>query len=85
MIKHGVEIDVARHTKADIFSYALKGDADFSTENLQLDSEAGCYRFGIRTPEGMISNCVMHYPGLLNVENACGSGCTGISGWRFTE
>ena len=71
--KQGVEIDAARHTQAEIFSYALKGDADFATEHLQLDSEAGCYRFGIRTPEGVISNCVMNYPGLLNVENAIGA------------
>jgi len=38
-----------------------------------LDTEAGCYRFGIKTPEGVISKCVMHYPGLLNVENAVGA------------
>jgi len=73
VVKSGVEIDAARYTKAEIFSYALKGDADFTTEHLQLDTEAGCYRFGIKTPEGVISKCVMHYPGLLNVENAVGA------------
>ena len=73
VVKRGVEIDAARYTQAEIFSYALKGDADFATEYLQLDSAVGRYRFGIRTPEGVISNCVMHYPGLLNVENAVGA------------
>jgi UDP-N-acetylmuramate--alanine ligase len=73
VVKHGVAINTAQHTKAEVFSYALQGDADFATEHLQLDAEAGCYRFGIKTPEGVISNCVMHYPGLLNVENAVGA------------
>jgi len=73
VVKYGVEFDAASHTKAEIFSYALKGDTDFATEHLSLDAEAGCYRFGIRTPEGIISNCVMQYPGLLNVENAIGA------------
>ena len=73
VVKQGVEINAAQHTQAEIFSYTLKGDADFATEHLQLDAEAGCYRFGIRTPEGVISNCVMHYPGLVNVENAVGA------------
>ena len=73
VVKRGVDIDAARHTNAEIFSYALKDDADFTTEHLQLDTKAGCYRFGIKTPAGVISNCVMNYPGLLNVENAIGS------------
>ncbi len=73
VVKQGVEIDTMKHTKAEVFSYALTGDADFTTVDLNLDTKAGCYRFGIKTPEGVISDCVMHYPGLVNVENAIGA------------
>ena len=73
VVKRGVDINASQHTNAEIFSYALKDTADFTTEHLKLDTQAGCYRFGIKTPEGVISNCVMHYPGLLNVENAIGA------------
>jgi UDP-N-acetylmuramate--alanine ligase len=73
VVKQGVDIDAVKYTKAGIYSYALKGDTDFSTEHLQLYPEEVCYRFGIKTPGGVISNCVMRYPGLLNVENAVGA------------
>ncbi|MBN1987070.1 MAG: UDP-N-acetylmuramate--L-alanine ligase [Prolixibacteraceae bacterium] len=72
VIKKGVELNKEK-TKAEIFTYALKEEADFSTVNLQLDTSVGCYRFDLKTPDGIIANCKMNYPGLVNVENAVGA------------
>jgi UDP-N-acetylmuramate--alanine ligase len=72
VIKKGVEINPEK-TPAEIFTYALKGEADFSTLNLRLDTSEGCYRFDLKTPDGIIANCKMNYPGLVNVENAVGA------------
>ncbi len=72
VVKAGVEINLEK-TSAEIFSYALEGKADFSTLNLKLDTKDGCYRFDLKTPEGVIANCKMNYPGLVNVENAVGA------------
>lgn len=71
VIKKGVVLNTQK-TSAQLFSYALNGDADFATVDLNLDSE-GCYRFGLKTPDGIIANCKMGYPGLVNVENAVGA------------
>jgi UDP-N-acetylmuramate--alanine ligase len=72
LIKKGVEIDKSK-TSAEIFTYALKGDADFAAKNLSLDTETGFYKFDLRTPKGTIANCKMNYPGLVNVENTVGA------------
>lgn len=72
VIKKGVELNKEK-TKAEIFTYALKEEADFSTVNLHLDTLEGCYRFDLKTPDGIIANCKMNYPGLVNVENAVGA------------
>jgi UDP-N-acetylmuramate--alanine ligase len=72
VIKKGVELNKEK-TKAEIFTYALKEEADFSTVNLHLDTLESCYRFDLKTPDGIIANCKMNYPGLVNVENAVGA------------
>ena len=45
VIKKGVEINASEKTKAQIFSYALKEEADFTTQNLRLDTDQSCYLF----------------------------------------
>ena len=72
VIKKGVELNTAK-TTAKIYSYSLNQEADFTTINLQLNSEGGFYQFDIKTPGGIIEECKMNYPGLLNVENAVGA------------
>jgi UDP-N-acetylmuramate--alanine ligase len=72
VIKKGVELDTSK-TEAGIFSYSLKDNTDFSTVNLKLDPASGSYIFDLKTPGGMIANCRMTYPGLVNVENAVGA------------
>ncbi len=69
VIKKGVELNVEK-TKAEIYSYSLSGKADFQTLNLRLSSEGGNYIFDLKTPAGIIANCQLNYPGLVNVENA---------------
>jgi UDP-N-acetylmuramate--alanine ligase len=72
VLKMGVELDRTK-TTAEVFTYALNSqDADFTTVNLQLNS-TGFYQFDIKIPGGLIENCKMTYPGLLNVENAIGA------------
>lgn len=70
VLKKGVGLNTAK-TQAEVFSYSLSNDADFCALNLQL--EAGSYLFDLKTPGGIIANCRMNYPGLVNVENAVGA------------
>lgn len=72
VVKKGVKLDITR-TKAQVFSYSLDEDADFQAMNLKLEKEGGAYTFDLRTPDGLIANCRMNYPGLINVENAVGA------------
>ena len=72
VIKKGVEIDIQK-TQAEIYSYSLNDDADFTTLNLRLDTKDDCYYFDLKTPGGIIKDFKMNYPGLVNVENAVGA------------
>ncbi len=72
VIKKGVDLDRTK-TKAQIFTYSLDQETDFKAVNLKLNSETGFYQFDLKTPEGIISNCTMNYPGLVNVENTVGA------------
>lgn len=72
VIKKGVELNREK-TTAKIYSYSLNKEADFTTQNLQLNTDGGFYQFDIKTPNGIIEGCKMNYPGLLNVENAVGA------------
>ncbi len=72
VIKKGVELDTSK-TKAQVFTYSLKDDTDFAALNLKLDEVSGTYGFDLKTPDGIIANCKMEYPGLVNVENAIGA------------
>ncbi|MBW6534777.1 MAG: UDP-N-acetylmuramate--L-alanine ligase [Mariniphaga sp.] len=69
VIKKGVGLDLLK-TKAEIFSYALTENADFCTVNLHLNMDGGYYCFDLKTPDGIIANCQLNYPGQINVENA---------------
>lgn len=69
VIKKGVALDTSK-TQAEVFSYALTEQADFSSINLRLNNEGGHYCFDLKTPDGIIAHCKLNYPGLVNVENA---------------
>ena len=72
VLKKGVDLDTSK-TSAKVYSYAVKGEADFHTVNLKLNETTGYYIFDLKTPEGIIANCSMNYPGLVNVENTVGA------------
>ncbi len=72
VIKKGVEIDRTK-TSARIYTYSLNEDADFKAVNLRLNDATGFYQFDLKTPDGIIANCRMNYPGLVNVENTIGA------------
>jgi UDP-N-acetylmuramate--alanine ligase len=72
VIKKGIELNTSK-TSAEIFSYSIKEDADFTAINLRLNGEGGFYQFDLKTPGGIIANCKVNYPGLINVENAVGA------------
>jgi len=85
VIKKGVELNTSK-TNAKVYTYSLKADSDFATVNLQLNSEGGFYQFDIKTPDGVIADCKMNYPGLLNVENAVGAASLAfLAGATFAE
>ncbi len=72
VVKKGIELNTAK-TNAEVHSYSLKDDTDFTTLNLKLDQSTVSYSFDFKTPGGLIANCRMSYPGLVNVENAVGA------------
>lgn len=72
VVKDGVELDTTK-TMAKVYSYSLKGKTDFATQNLKLNAATGFYTFDLKTPGGVIANCKMNYPGLVNVENTVGA------------
>jgi UDP-N-acetylmuramate--alanine ligase len=72
VIKEDVDLDVQK-TNAQVLTYSLNGPADFHAKNLRLSGEGGAYFFDIKTPDGIIANCRLNYPGLINVENAIAS------------
>lgn len=85
VLKKGVELDTSK-TSAKVYSYAVKGEADFHTVNLKLNETTGYYTFDLKTPEGIIANCSMNYPGLVNVENTIGaSALAWLAGIRTDE
>lgn len=69
VIKKGLALN-AQHTEAEIYTYSLSLYADFQPLNLKLNTNDNYYDFDLKTPEGIIQNCRLNYPGLLNVENA---------------
>ncbi len=70
IIKKGVAINTET-TDARVYTYSLNDStADFYADNLRLTSLGGSYIFNLHTPEGIINDCQMSYPGLINVENA---------------
>ncbi len=73
ILKKGLELNAAAKTSAEIFSYSIKEDADFAAINLRLNGEGGFYQFDLKTPGGIVANCKVNYPGLVNVENAVGA------------
>lgn len=72
VVKKGIGLDTSK-TGAEVFTYSLKDDTDFATVNLRLEEASGLYRFDLKTPGGIIANCRMNYPGLVNVENTVGA------------
>ncbi|MDR2910812.1 MAG: UDP-N-acetylmuramate--L-alanine ligase [Bacteroidales bacterium] len=72
IVKNGVNLDVQK-TQAEIYSYSLNEDTDFATINIGFDINSACYRFDLKTPNGIITDFRMNYPGLVNVENAVGA------------
>ncbi|MDX1283925.1 MAG: UDP-N-acetylmuramate--L-alanine ligase [Draconibacterium sp.] len=72
IIKKGIDLDTSK-TSAEVFNYSLEENADFTTLNLKLNESTGFYQFDLKTPEGIIANCQMNYPGLVNVENTVGA------------
>ncbi|HYQ57542.1 MAG TPA: cyanophycin synthetase, partial [Draconibacterium sp.] len=49
------------------------GKTEFAALNLKLNADTGFYSFDLKTPGGIIANCKMNYPGLVNVENTIGA------------
>ena len=68
VVKKGLDLDTSK-TEAEVLTYSLNEAADFSALNLKLNPATATYAFDLKTPKGVIANCKMNYPGLVNVEN----------------
>lgn len=65
--KEGIKLTLPQAQKS--LSYHLSSStADYAAENIVIKN--GNYHFDLRTPDGIISDLVLTYPGKHNVENA---------------
>ena len=62
------EIEDKISTGVKSFSYSFSTDSDFYADNIRVSK--GCYYFDFHTPDKVIYDMKMSYPGLHNVENA---------------
>ena len=72
VMKKGLPLDTQK-TTAQIYTYSLMLEADFQPINLTLNEQEKFYSFDLKTPGGIIQECRLNYPGLLNVENSVGA------------
>lgn len=66
--KNNLEISGFKTLPENIYSYSITGTADFQAINIKLVK--GFYHFDIKTPDSIIENVILNFPGLLNVENS---------------
>ena len=66
--KKGLPIESEKYPSIKCMTYALEQKADFCGMNLQISN--GGYLFDLHTPEEVIKDFWLGYPGRMNVENA---------------
>ncbi|MDX9883783.1 MAG: UDP-N-acetylmuramate--L-alanine ligase [Prolixibacteraceae bacterium] len=68
LVKKGLKISKSSNQYIRHYSYSLSEQADFYAPDIRL--KEGAYQFNLFTPDGIIPDLVLNYPGLMNVENA---------------
>ena len=68
ILKKGLKLGDSPAVKCSVLTYSITEKADFYIENLEL--KEGYYQFDLMTPILKIEKLVLHYPGLVNVENS---------------
>lgn len=66
LIKKGLSLEATPTAKT--FEYSLDNQADFFAQHIKLNGLF--YTFDLQTPKGLIKNCKLGIPGIINVENA---------------
>jgi UDP-N-acetylmuramate--alanine ligase len=68
ILKKGIGLHFNKESR-DLYTYSLdSADSDFYAMNLK--SKNGKYTFDIKTPDSLIKDVTLTYPGITNVENA---------------
>ncbi len=68
LVKKGLKISRSSNQYIRHYMYSLSEQADFYAQNVRLTK--GAYQFDLFTPDGIVENLTLNYPGLMNVENA---------------
>lgn len=68
IIKSTLSMDMINRDDINVYTYSLKGDADFRAENIRI--EEGLYVFDFIGDHIKITDLKLGLPGLINVENA---------------
>lgn len=66
--KKGVNLKLANSGQVKVLTYALRDEAGYYATNIRLEDEK--YVFDLKTPNGLVTDFSLTYPGLVNVENA---------------
>ncbi len=83
LIKKGLKINQSSNQYIRHYSYSLSEQADFYALNIRLMD--GAYQFDLFTPDGVIPDLVLNYPGLMNVENAVAASAMALMAGAGTE
>ncbi|HEY5510906.1 MAG TPA: UDP-N-acetylmuramate--L-alanine ligase [Prolixibacteraceae bacterium] len=67
LYRKGVAIDKSWNKEIRYYTYSATQDADFRAVNVVVTN--GAYHFDVESPLGAVKGIVLHYPGLMNVEN----------------
>ncbi len=84
LYRQGAAINKDWNPAIRYYSYSVSEDADFQAFNLRVEN--GSYVYDLKTPDRVIENVALSYPGLMNVENSiAASGLALLSGVSSEE
>ena len=76
LFKKGVELRLNFSAQVETYTYSITDSADFCIQNLRIEN--GCFVFDFITPNGVVAEAKVSYPGRVNLENMVAAAATAI-------
>ncbi|NQU84673.1 MAG: UDP-N-acetylmuramate--L-alanine ligase [Mariniphaga sp.] len=68
IVKKDIGIHNFNSGEIEVFTYSLNEEASYYAKNIKAFGDG--YNFDLATPSGVITNVILNFPGIVNVENA---------------